>query len=145
MIQELTYFDLKELVCPHVYEKYKQVAWQFFDSKLLITLERIRELLNKQIFVNNWDIEGKFSQRGFRCIQCEIVKKAIAENRLYVSPHMTGQGVDFDVEGLLSEEVRQWIIKKQNLLPYPVRLENGTSWIHLDSRDAIEKVHLFNK
>ena len=144
MIQELQYFELEELVCPHVYEKYKQVAWQFFDSRLLMTIERIRELLNKRITVNTWKEEGQFSQRGFRCIQCNIVKKAIEEDRLYVSPHMTGQAVDFDVEGLLAEEVRQWIIKKQNLLPYPIRLENGTSWIHLDSRDSISKVYLFN-
>jgi hypothetical protein len=64
---------------------------------------------------------------------------------MYVSPHMTGQGVDFDVQGLLAEEVRQWLIKNPNLLPYPIRLEAGVSWVHLDTRDTgIQKVTLFN-
>lgn len=64
---------------------------------------------------------------------------------MYVSPHMTGQSVDFDVQGLIAEEVRQWIIKNQNLLPYPIRLEDDDNWVHLDTRDADNgKVYLFN-
>jgi hypothetical protein len=142
---EPIYFSLDELVCPHVYDFYGEVAWQFFDTRLLITIDTLRDRLNKPIFINDWQVHGKFDERGFRCIQCELVKKAIDENRLYVSPHMTGQGVDFDVQGLLAEEVRQWIIKNQHILPYPIRLEAGVSWVHLDTRDAERgKVHLFN-
>lgn len=148
MIQKPIYFTLDELVCPHVHNRFGEIAWGFFDSKLLITIDRIRELLNKPIFVNNWK-DGPtvfFDERGFRCIQCDLVKKAIIENRLYVSPHMTGQGVDFDVQGLMAEEVRQWILKNKTLLPYPIRLENNVSWVHLDTRDNFtgEKVTLFN-
>ena len=139
------YFTIDELVCPHIYDKFGEIAWQFFDQRLLITLDTLRERFNKPIFVNDWQVHGRFDERGFRCIQCDLVKKAIKEKRLYVSPHMTGQGADFDVQGLLAEEVRQWIIKNQNLLPYPIRLENGVSWVHLDTRDADKgKVYLFN-
>lgn len=139
------YFDLEELVCPHVFNKFGQIAWQFLDPRLLETIDKLRERLNKPIFVNSWDSGGKFDERGFRCIQCDLVKKAIQENRLYVSPHMTGQGVDFDVQGMLAEEVRQWIIKNQNILPYPIRLENKVSWVHLDVREVEgHKFYLFN-
>ena len=141
MIYKPKHFDLQELVCPHVYDKYGAAAWQFFSPRLLITLDLIREKLNKPIYVNNWQIHGSFDERGFRCIQCDLVKKAIAENRLYVSPHMTGQGVDFDVQGMTAEEVRQWLIK--TILPYPIRLEEGVNWVHLDVRDAGVKVYLF--
>jgi hypothetical protein len=145
MIYEPIYFSLDELVCPHVYDKFGNISWQFFDSRLLITIDDIRQRIGKPIFINDWQVHGKFDERGFRCIQCDLVKSAIAEQRLYVSPHMTGQGVDFDVQGLLAEEVRQWIIKNQNLWPYPIRLEAGVSWVHLDTRDAGKgKVHLFN-
>jgi len=140
-----TYFTLDELVCPHVYDKFGETAWQFFDQRLLITIDLLRERLNKPIFVNDWQVHGRFDERGFRCIQCELVKKAITENRLYVSPHMTGQGVDFDVQGMLAEEVRVWIAQNKNILPYPIRLANGVSWVHLDTRDAEKgKVYLFN-
>lgn len=145
MIYKPTYFTLDELVCPHVYEKFGETAWQFFDQRLLITLDLLRERLNKPIFVNDWQVHGKFDERGFRCIQCSLVQKAIKENRLYVSPHMTGQGADFNVQGLVATEVRLWIAQNERILPYPVRLENGVSWVHLDVRDVDKgKVYLFN-
>jgi len=146
MIYKPVYFSLDELVCEDIYNKFGEIAWSFFDPRLLITLDLLREKLNKPIFANDWQVHGRFDERGFRCIQCELVKKAIKEKRLYVSPHMTGQGVDFDVEGLVAEEVRQWIIKKQNILPYPIRMEKNVSWLHLDTRDNSEgkKIILFN-
>jgi hypothetical protein len=141
-----TYFTLDELVCEHVYNVFGKTAWQFFDPRLIITIDRLREKLNKPIYVNDWQVHGNLSQRGFRCIQCDLVKEAIAKGQLYVSPHMTGQAVDFDVEGLLAEEVRIWIKKNQNLLPYPVRLEKDVNWVHLDTRDADQgKVYEFKR
>lgn len=144
MITKSIYFELHELVCPHVYKKYGEVAWQFFDSRLLTTLYRMRELMNDVITVNDWKTGGEYSQRGFRCIQCDLVKKAITEGTLYVSPHMTGQAIDFDVQGRMAEEVRKWIIEKKNIWPYPIRLEDGVNWCHMDTRDADDgKVYLF--
>lgn len=145
MIQKPDYFDLEEIVCAHVYKKYGETAWGIFDPRLLLTIDRIREKIGKPIFVNNWKEEGNLSQRGFRCPQCNLVKTASDENRLYVSAHMTGQAIDFEVQGLLSSEVREWIIKNKNLWPYPIRLEKDVSWIHLDTRDNFtgEKVTLF--
>jgi hypothetical protein len=61
------YFKIEELVCPHVYDKFGLYAWRFFDPRLLDTLLVIREKIAKPIYVNNWDMGGDFSQRGFRC------------------------------------------------------------------------------
>ena len=145
MITTAKYFALHELVCPHVFNKHGQASWTFFDARLLITIDALRDRIGKPIFVNNWQSGGKFDERGLRCILCNLVKKAIAGNRLYISPHITGQAIDFDVQGLDASEVRQWIIEKQNLWPYPIRLEKDTSWVHLDTRDNGEdKVYLFN-
>jgi hypothetical protein len=139
------YFDLSELVCPHVFNKFGSMAWSFFDPRLLVIMDHIRDLLDKPIFVNNWNEGGQFSQRGLRCIQCDLVKAAIVKNDLYMSAHMEGQAVDFDVEGMTAEQVRQWIISKKQDMPVPIRLENGVQWVHLDVREYNgEKVHLFN-
>jgi hypothetical protein len=138
------HFKLAEMTCPHVYVKFGNIAWSFFDIRLLITLESIRLKINKPIFVNNWQTHGEFDERGFRCIECSLVQKAIAEKRLYVSPHMTGQGVDFDIPGLVAEEVREYIIKNKNLWPYSIRLEKDVNWVHLDVRGGDQKVILFN-
>jgi hypothetical protein len=90
------YFDLEELVCPHVFNKYGAQAWSFLDPRLLQTLDVIREALDKPIHINTWHSGGVSTQSGFRCIQCDIVKKAIKDNILYVSAHMEGQAVDWN-------------------------------------------------
>ena len=144
MIYKPRHFDLKELACPHIFNKYGEVAWQFFDDKLLMTLDLIRDQLGP-IYVNNWDMGGEFDERGFRCIFCSLVQKAIREATLYVSPHMTGQGADFDVKGMTAASVRLWLIGNPIKLPYPIRLEKNVTWIHLDTRDTGKgKVSLFN-
>jgi hypothetical protein len=144
MIYKPDYFSLDELVCPEIYKHFGDVAWQFFDSRLLITIDTLRQKLGRRITVNDWQVHGQFTQRGFRCLQCQLVKDAIKTNQLYVSPHMTGQAIDFDVEGMVAEEVRQYIIKNQSLWPYPIRLEADVNWIHMDTRDADNgKVFLF--
>jgi hypothetical protein len=139
-----TYFKLEELVCKDVFAAYGDQAWSFFDMRLLITLERVREMINKPIIINDWHKGGQFDERGFRCIKCDLVKSAIAENKIYVSPHMTGQAVDFDVQGLVAEEVRNWLVVNRMKLPYQIRLEQDVNWVHLDTRAyKDERIHFF--
>ena len=146
MITVPTYFSIDELVCEHVYDKYGAKAWMFFDTELLIMLDTIRDRIGKPIFVNDWQIHGKYSQRGLRCNQCDIVKEKAEAGILYMSAHCLGKAADFDVEGLLAEEVRQWIVKNKNIWPYHIRLEADVNWVHLDIYDQSEnKVYIFNK
>ena len=129
------YFDIEELVCPHVYKRFGGGAWQFFDERLLETMLVIREKLGKPIYVNNWQIGGNLSQRGLRCNVCILVKEKTDLEKVYMSAHLQGTGIDFDVKGMSAEEVRRWIEKNQILLPYAVRLEDAVNWVHLDLRN----------
>jgi hypothetical protein len=139
------FFNIDELVCMHVYYKFNSSALTFFDSRLLITMEAIRRRIDKPILINNWRHGELFSQRGFRCIQCPLVKDAISKDQLYVSPHMTGQAFDFDVVDMTADESRKYIFDNANLWPYSIRLENNVAWIHLDTRNnSDEKVIFFN-
>ena len=139
------YFGIKELVCKHVYDMWGENAWQFLDSRLLDSLLTVREKLGKPIVVNNWSRGGNFSQRGLRCNVCSLVKEKTDLHKVYVSTHLQGKAVDFNVSGLSAEEVRQWIVKNQILLPHPIRLEKGVTWVHLDVRNdgAHSKVLFF--
>jgi hypothetical protein len=128
------YFKIEELVCPHVYDKFGLYAWRFFDPRLLDVLLAIRENIAKPIYVNNWDMGGNFTQRGFRCNICPLVKEKTSLEKLYVTAHSQGMGVDFDVKGMSPEEVRKWIKDNQILLPHPIRLEEDVNWLHLDTR-----------
>jgi hypothetical protein len=140
------YFSIDELVCEDVYNTYGETAWQFFDIRLLVTLDTIRDRIGKPIFINDWQVHGIYSQRGLRCLRCDLVKDKIKANEMYESAHLLGKGADFTVQGLLAEETRQWIVQHANWWPYHIRLEKDVSWVHLDVFDSSEeKVYLFNK
>jgi hypothetical protein len=141
------YFDRDEIFCPEVYHKYGEFAWNFLDVRLSITLEAIRMRLNKAIYVNDYSVHGKFTQRGFRCVQCQLMTDVYKSGELFTDPHALGKAIDFDVQGMVASEVREYLLKNKNLWPYPFRLENSVSWCHLDlyNNNYNDKVIFFNK
>ena len=160
LIQE--YFDLEELICPHVSANYGKMAWKFIDNRLLETIYLIRKYIGKPMCVNNWSYGGEFTQRGLRCNICDIVKSKTRSDKVYMSAHNQGEAVDFSVKGMTANEVRLWIVENQILLPYPVRLEVGfdpkgkneaqirqaigkdtMNWVHLDLRGEGQKITYF--
>lgn len=140
------YFDIRELVGKRTYNKYGESAWKFLDIRLLETILIVRKNINRKVYINNWHKKGKFSQRGLRTNVQQIFRSKFLKDRLYISAHVLGKAVDFDVEGLTAEEVRGWIKSNYLLFPYKVRLEAGVSWVHLDiiSEDKNPRVYVFN-
>lgn len=166
MIYRPQYFDLEELVCPHVYYRFGQMAWQFFDPTALQLIDWLRKESRVPIYANNWhhlflsssfvryireqlavgrkirpeDIpeepKGILSQRGLRCNVCSLVYKKAQEGTVYVSPHMLGKGFDLDIQGQSAEESRQWLKLKESQLPCNVRVERGVEWLHIDTEDT---------
>lgn len=140
------YFGLKELVCPHVYDKFREFAWQFLDPRLLDTLLVIREKIGKPIVVNNWAKGGSLTQRGLRCNICPLVKEKTALEKVYMSAHNQGMAVDFNVVGMSVKQAHEWLKKNQILLPYPIRLEeiDGVNRVHIDVRsDGFKQITMF--
>jgi len=141
------YFCIEELVDEQVYRLYGESAWRFIDRDLLEVLLIIREQLDRPITINNWKWGGIFAQRGLRHNQSDLVKR---KTRIYLSAHMFGKAIDFDVKGMTACEVREWLEDNEHLLPYPIRLErnlNGKpiNWVHLDVIDQGQgKVYLFD-
>lgn len=120
-------FQLKELVCPHCVKTYGDKAWQFLSTELLSTIYVLRnEVINKPMIINNGTT---FTQRGLRCNICELVK---GKNTPYMSAHALGKAIDFHVNGMEAEEVRQLIKDNIDKFEYPIRLEEAVSWIHID-------------
>lgn len=144
MANKSKYFLLHELVCDHIYEKYGETAWQFIDEKAIITIDWIREKLDKPIYINNYEWGGGQTQSGVRCNICQLVKKWTDDNKVYMSAHITANAFDFSVKGMTAEEVRNWLVRNQEDLPYPIRLEAGVDWVHLDTRNTGQKIYFFN-
>ena len=133
------YFYIKEIVCDHVYDRFGETAWRFFDPRLLKVMAWLRLKLNRRIIINSRSYG--LTQRGLRCNLCSLVAKKTTP---YLSAHILGAAFDFDVEGMLAEETRQWIEKNKADLPHPVRLEKGTTWVHLDTAtEQTDKVTYF--
>lgn len=138
------FFKIYELVSPNVYRKYGERAWMFFDPRLIETLEFIREYFEEPITINNWYWSGKFTQRGLRENTCPIVKNKTNDFEIYLSAHVLGMGVDFNINGYSAEEIRNKLIEIKDLLPYPIRLEKDVSWIHIDvMNNGKDKVYIF--
>ena len=81
------FFSIDEIVCQEVYHKYGIFALNFFDMRLLVTMEAIRMRLNKPIHVNDYSVHGKFTQRGFRCVQCQLQKDVFQKGDLFSDHH----------------------------------------------------------
>jgi len=138
------YFSIRELVCPDVYAKHGENAWAFLDKNLLKVLLWIREGIGKPMTINTWANGGNYSQRGLRCNLCSLVSDKTRRGQLYVSAHMLGKAVDFGVQGMSAEQVRQWLQNNSHRLPYPIRVEDGVSWVHIDIRnDKNDNLYFF--
>ena len=128
IIRELhRFFQVRELVCSHVFSKWGERSWQFLSTDYLHNLLVIRrDILQMPMMCNHDGAE----QRGLRCNMCKMVKEKKAA---YLSSHILGRAGDFSVQGLTAQEARSRIRAMQNLLPYPMRMEGGVSWLHIDT------------
>ena len=148
LIEELEkYFSIEELVDATVARKYGRRAWRFFDRRLLDSILWVRINIDASITVNNWKWGGQFDERGLRTNISPLVRK---KTGLYLSAHLRGAALDFDVKGYTAPEVREWLKDHAPELPHKIRLEdslNGKalSWVHLDvdSEPHNPKVYAF--
>lgn len=133
IIRELhKFFQVSELVCGHTFSRWGERSWQFLDTEYLHNLLVIRrDILQLPMTCNHAGAE----QRGLRCNRCEIVR---GKDSAYLSSHVLGKAGDFTVTGLTAEEARRRIKENERLLPYPLRLEAGVSWLHFDTLPQYE-------
>lgn len=128
IIRELhKFFQVSELVCGHTFSKWGERSWQFLDTEYLHNLLVIRRDILQLPMVCNHD---GAEQRGLRCNRCEIVR---GKDSAYLSSHVLGKAGDFTVIGITAEEARLRIRRNERLLPHPLRMEAGVTWLHIDT------------
>lgn len=133
------YFQLYELMPPELYtydmmvsEAARERAFaNFFDEKLLITIDVVREIIGLPLICNTWFQDGNRRNSGLRTMQCSV---GAAQ-----SQHKLGKAVDLICHKMSAEEMRQKIKANEDKLPYPIRIEDGVNWLHIDVKDR--KVH----
>ena len=123
--------------------------WSYLEFRNLSNLLFIRINIAKRITINR----GSSQQRGMRDNLCRMMLSRAALRKLYLSAHVRGAGVDYDVEDTTAEGVRNWIVGHGNELPYHIRLEwkkvktgKPIPWVHQDSNfePGHPKVYRFN-
>lgn len=130
------YFDIRELVSPIVYNRWKENAWMFFNPEVIAELDLIREKIGVPITINDWMYGGQLTQCGLRSNLDQIVKDATKKNQLYISAHMLACGFDLHCSKNkeLWEMIHQMIETKE--LKHFRRLEGRTqtkdAWVHVD-------------
>lgn len=140
------YFKLQELVCPHVYEKYGEKAWEFFDKNFLKDLDTVREVLGVPIIINNWKAGGSYSESGNRCTKCSIVSSNIEKGTLNMSAHNLFEAVDMKPKGLTIKESVEKIMDNSHRFKAIKRIEDPdytSTWLHVDVRGHHEGIKLF--
>lgn len=145
-IKELRkYFSISELVCDHTLKRFGDAGWVYLDTLALrVLLVLRRDILQVPLVINT----GNRKQRGLRCNCCQLVADKTKQGQNYLSFHILGKAFDINAVGnvMTAKEMRQRIIEKQDLLPCPVRMEKGVSWLHIDIMDPTDgeqKIVLF--
>lgn len=120
------FFDADELVCDHTYARWKEQSWQFLDTDLLhVLLILRRDILKVPLYCNSRTAH----QKGLRCNMCQLVK---SKTSVYLTSHVFGKALDLTSPSMKAEKMRELIKANAGKLPCPVRIEGGTSWLHID-------------
>jgi hypothetical protein len=135
------HFKIEELVSLPVFTDMGQSAFSLFDTRILITIDNIREYFGVPVIVNDWSTGGKFSLRGFRNDTDSVGAK--------YSQHRYGRAIDFDVKDMSADSVRKTILDNQNdeRFQFINAMETGIDWVHIDCRNvynAENGIVLFN-
>lgn len=145
------YFKIHELVDKPTHDRFKEDAWQFFETDALHCLLIIREGIGEACKINDWHWGGKFSQSGLRTNLGSIFRKYFENKRLYLSGHVLGNAFDLKFKTKPATEVREWIVNNSHLFPCKIRLERNKggkpiSWTHIDTKylPRNPKVYLFD-
>lgn len=136
---------VKEVVCPHVWEKWGDKAIRFIDPNLRAVIDIVRnQILKCPITINN----STWKQRGLRCNCCQLVADKTKTGKVYLSAHNLGKGLDFSCSKYTVQQIHDMIKKNANLLPCKIRLESpldAPTWVHVDimTEGQTDKVYVF--
>lgn len=124
-------FLLQELVPPQIYNSYGDRSTYFVSKEQASMCQGTRDIFGKTMTINNWHSGGPFKERGYR-----LPNSATGAT---LSMHKTCMADDFNIAGIASNEVFEYIMNNQakfmaigiTTLEHP---EYATTWTHMDRR-----------
>lgn len=130
------YFKIHELVPEHIFIKYGESAWRFIDSRLIESIDTIKERFpNGTITINNYKWKGNRKWSGLRTPDSPYYSET--------SIHSLGGAIDAIFSAYNIETIRQDIRRNPKVYPHIKGIEDGVSWLHIDTRNE-DKLVIFN-
>jgi hypothetical protein len=132
------HFDVRELVPEETYRVMGYKAWWLLDTRLLITLDALRERFGP-VIVNTWwslrlvDAYGHRNQSGFRTRgHYSSMVKFLRSH----SQHKYGRAVDCLFADVSVGGVREFIVANPDVFPLITAVEKDVPWLHIDVRNC---------
>lgn len=141
------HFKLYDLVPRELYRQKGTKCWQFLDSRLLYSIDQVRNHFKLPLIINNWhrktlDVSNKDeifkilkkdSVYQYRCFRPPWVK--------FGSPlgqHKMGRAATFTILGISSDEIRKELLdhQKNNEFRYITFLEGTDLNVSIDVRQT---------
>ena len=124
-------FDLKEFIDPKTYSRFGIKSIWFIDHKLIDIAQKIRDLTQRPVTINDWHNGGRYKLSGLRPFTTSIGAK--------YSQHKFGRAIDIKVGGMSPMDVHQLIFDNEHLfidlgLTTLESHEHTPTWTHLDCR-----------
>ena len=132
------HFQVHEFVDKETHRRFNERSWMFLDPRILYTADGIREYFGKPVTINDWLWGGAAQWRGLRLIHSPVYKP--------YSQHSYGRALDMTIRGVSAEEARKAIMAHADdeRFQYITRMEDGVSWLHADTANVPNRIHLFN-
>ena len=135
MFYKPKYFDLRELVSSRVWTAMGAGCLRIFDPRLLETLDLLRERWGV-MYINNWMWGGHQELRGLRHLRLDYAKLNAQNIYSHFSMHNYGRAIDATFKSVSAEGVRRHIVANQRDYPAIRGIEDGVSWLHIDTRNS---------
>lgn len=129
-------FTIQEFVPRSIFNKYGGNSAWFIDPRIVKLMQVMRDQAGVPITVNNWHTRGPLQNRGYRTPGSKV--------GAFYSQHKRGVAVDFNVQGMTSKEVFDWVMRESQLFislgVTTIEDWNFTAnWTHLDLRWRSER------
>ena len=128
MIYKCKHFTLSELLPKELMDK-KSYGWGTFDERLKITIDVIRDILGIPLTCNNWESGGNRNYSGARPKDTPYYKYGSYHS---IRPDRKVMAVDLVSTKMSASEMRIILVQNAKSLPYPIRIEDGVNWLHVD-------------
>ena len=136
------YFKLYELLPKELYSD-EEYGWEFIDERLLRSIDFVRDLLNMPLICNNWKWGGK---RNYSCVRTPESSDYKFGSYHSLRSDRKVMAIDVISTKMTAKQMRNIIVANKANLPFPIRLEDDVTWLHLDVANNVNKdVYIFKK